>query len=95
MDLNADEVRRIARLARLHLGPDEVETFVPQLGQILDYFDQLNQYDGLKEVSDPSASLEAADEPRPSMPRQELLRNAPETLDAFVLVPQVKTTSDE
>ncbi|MDX1382879.1 MAG: Asp-tRNA(Asn)/Glu-tRNA(Gln) amidotransferase subunit GatC [Thermoanaerobaculia bacterium] len=95
MALNADEVRRIARLAHLHLAPEEVETFVPQLAQILDYFDQLDRYQGEDEVPDPSLSLEVADEARPSMPRSEFLGNAPESLDAFVLVPQVKTTGDE
>ena len=64
MALTADDVRKIAALARLHLAPDEVEMFVPQLGEILGYVDQLTEYDGVAEEPDASASLEAADVPR-------------------------------
>jgi aspartyl-tRNA(Asn)/glutamyl-tRNA(Gln) amidotransferase subunit C len=95
MGLNADEVRRIARLAQLHLSPEEVETFVPQLGQILDYVDQLTEFEGLEEEPEAAASLEGDDEPRLSMKRDVLLANAPAVMDSFVLVPQVKTTTDD
>lgn len=95
MDLNVDEVRRIALLARLRLSPAELETFVPQLRQILDYIDQLAEYEGLPEGAQATAALEMDDVAQASMPRETLLSNAPSSLDSFLLVPQVKTTSDE
>lgn len=95
MSLSADEVRRIAYLARLRLAPEEVDVLVPQLAQILDYFDQLARYSGVEEEPAASLSLEAEDRARGSMPRRDFLANAPQSLDTFVLVPQVKTTSDE
>ena len=95
MSLSADEVRKIAHLARLRLAPEEVDLLVPQLAQILDYFDQLTRYSGVEEEPDASLSLEAEDDAGESMARQDFLANAPEVLEPFVLVPQVKTIRDE
>jgi aspartyl-tRNA(Asn)/glutamyl-tRNA(Gln) amidotransferase subunit C len=95
MSLSVDEVRRIALLARLRLSAEEERTFAPQLGHILDYVAQLDRYAGAAAVPEEAPALEADDAPAPSMSREALLRNAPAVLDAFILVPQVKVTSDE
>jgi len=95
MSLSIDEVRRIALLARLRLSSDEEALFAPQLGQILDYVAQLERYATAPAAPEETPALEAADQPGWSMPRRELLANAPATLDAFLLVPQVKVTADE
>lgn len=96
MTLSVEEVRRIAHLARLRLSPEEEATFAPQLGQIIDFFDQLGNYETRSVTSSvPSPTLEAADEVRPSMPQADVLQNAPRVRSAFVLVPQVKVTGDE
>ena len=95
MSLSVDEVRRIALLARVRLTPDEERTFAPQLGQILDYVAQLEQYSTAPADPEETPALEAADVEAPSMAREALLDNAPATLDVFLLVPQVKVTADE
>ncbi|HVR29624.1 MAG TPA: Asp-tRNA(Asn)/Glu-tRNA(Gln) amidotransferase subunit GatC [Thermoanaerobaculia bacterium] len=95
MSLTIDEVRRIALLARLRLSPGEEALFAPQLGQILDFVAQLAAYSTAPPVSRETPALEAADQPGWSMPRHELLANAPAKLDAFLLVPQVKVRADE
>ena len=55
MAVDRDEVLHIARLARLRLTDDEVETFGAQLSDILDYVDQLNEelasYETIKRFS--------------------------------------------
>jgi len=43
--LTHDEVKNIAKLARLELKEEEVEKFTTQLSSILDYIDQLNEVD--------------------------------------------------
>lgn len=43
--LNAEEVRRIARLARLTLGEAEIEPLAAELGQILDYISRLATFE--------------------------------------------------
>jgi aspartyl-tRNA(Asn)/glutamyl-tRNA(Gln) amidotransferase subunit C len=95
MSLSVDEVRRIALLARLRLAPEEEALFAPQLGSILDYVAQLEAYPTAAAAPEATPALEASDLPGPSMSRVVLLANAPATLDAFVLVPQVKVTADE
>jgi aspartyl-tRNA(Asn)/glutamyl-tRNA(Gln) amidotransferase subunit C len=95
MSLSVDEVRRIALLARLRLSPGEEALFAPQLGQILDYVTQLEAYTTAEAAPEATPALEAADQPGLSIDRGALLANAPATLDAFVLVPQVKVTADE
>lgn len=45
MSLNPEEVRRIARLARLELSPQEVETTRDQLNGILAFIEQLQAVD--------------------------------------------------
>ena len=43
--LSPEQVRKVARLARLKLTEAEVETFAAQLGQILGYVHVLDQLD--------------------------------------------------
>jgi aspartyl-tRNA(Asn)/glutamyl-tRNA(Gln) amidotransferase subunit C len=95
MSLSVDEVRRIALLARLRLSAEEEALFAPQLGEILDHVARLETYPTAPAVPEEAPALEASDAPGSSMPREQLLGNAPATLDAFVLVPQVKVTADE
>lgn len=96
MALSIEEVRRIARLARLRLSPSEEETFAPQLQQIIAYFDQLSQY-STAEFDDGTvaSTLEADDVVRPSTAQEDFLSNAPQVWSSFLLVPQVKVTGDE
>jgi aspartyl-tRNA(Asn)/glutamyl-tRNA(Gln) amidotransferase subunit C len=95
MSLSVDEVRRIALLARLRLSAEEETLFAPQLGSILDYVAQLETYATAPASREATPALEAEDLPGLSIARGALLANAPATLDAFVLVPQVKVTADE
>ena len=39
------DVKKIAKLSRLHLGEEEVESYREQLGSILEYVDQLQAVD--------------------------------------------------
>jgi len=95
MHLSVDEVRRIARLARLRLSAEEEKLFVSQLGEILGYIDQLKDFETVEpELGEPSSTLEREDVARPSLDRDTLLANAPERWAGFVLVPQVKVTRD-
>ena len=48
--LTNDEVKHVAKLARLELSNEEVEMFVPQLSGVLEYFKVLDETntDGVK-----------------------------------------------
>jgi aspartyl-tRNA(Asn)/glutamyl-tRNA(Gln) amidotransferase subunit C len=90
-----EDVERVARLARLALTDEEKRLFAAQLGDILRYAEQIRQVDtsGIPPTSHAhgaAASLRP-DERRPSLSRDEALRQAPEAdLDAGLFkVPRV------
>lgn len=85
MSLTPDEVKRIARLARVGLSDDEVAHFQVQLSEILDYFQRLREVDteGLPPTAHTLAmhNVMRDDEPRPSFDKEEVLANAPQRED--------------
>ncbi len=91
--LSREDVLRIARLAKLKLTDDEVERYREQLGRILEHFKKLEELD-TSDVEPMAHGLEVAnvlraDEPRPSVPQEEALKNAPARRDGYFEVPQV------
>jgi aspartyl-tRNA(Asn)/glutamyl-tRNA(Gln) amidotransferase subunit C len=93
MTLSLAEVEHIAKLAHLALSDEEKVRYREQLSAILDYAQRLQGLD--TEAIAPTAtilpvhSVMRPDEPRPSMPRDELLLNAPEAEDGMFQVPPV------
>ena len=91
MALTREEVLHVARLARLALTDDEVERFREQLNAILEAVGTVAELD-LADVEPTSHPLDivnvwAEDEPRPSLPLDEALANAPERDGGFFRVP--------
>lgn len=72
----------MARLARLALTAEEKALFARQLGEVLAYAEQIQDVDttGVAPTSQtlPSGAALRADDPRPSLPRDAVLANAPE-----------------
>ena len=81
MSLTPDEVRHIARLARLGVTDEDVERFSGQLSAILDFFEELKRID--TENVPPTAyarelhNVMRDDEPGPSAEAEDVLANAP------------------
>jgi aspartyl-tRNA(Asn)/glutamyl-tRNA(Gln) amidotransferase subunit C len=79
--LGPEDARRIATLARIELTDDEVELFARQLGDILDYVDELRALDttGVEPTSHPlsAAPVWREDAPVPSLSRDAVLEGAP------------------
>ncbi len=82
MSITPEEVRHIARLARVGLSDDEVARLQGQLSQILDYFQRLQQVDtgDLPPTAHTLAlhNVMRDDEPKPSFDKEEVLANAPQ-----------------
>jgi len=82
MPLTREEVQHIARLARVGLGEEEIARFQEQLSVILDYFQRLRQVDTVDVPPTthtlPFQNVMREDEPRPSLPQEEVLANAPQ-----------------
>ena len=90
MALTHEDVRKIAVLARLRFSPEEEAKLTGQLAKIVDYIDQLQAYQGAEPEIAPRGMREMADEPHACLPRERFLANAPESMDGFLLVPEVK-----
>jgi len=89
--ISRDEVLHVARLARLALTDEEVERLGRQLNAILEAVGKVAELDleGVEPTSHPLelANVWAEDEPRPSLPADEALANAPDREGGFFRVP--------
>lgn len=79
--IDRDEVLHVARLARLRLAEDEIEPLARELSAVLDHIAKISELD-LDGVPPTSHVVEVtgalrADEPRPSLPREVALAQAP------------------
>jgi aspartyl-tRNA(Asn)/glutamyl-tRNA(Gln) amidotransferase subunit C len=82
MAISRDEVLHVARLARLALTDEEVERLTEELGAILDAVSVVAELD-LAAVPPTSHPLDLVnvwdeDEPRPSLPLDDVFANAPD-----------------
>ena len=93
MQISREEVLHVARLARLALTEEEVERFRDQLSAILEAVGKVSELDleGVPPTSHPLdlVNVFAEDEPRPSLPREDALANAPDPEGGFFGVPPV------
>jgi aspartyl-tRNA(Asn)/glutamyl-tRNA(Gln) amidotransferase subunit C len=93
MPITTEDVLHVARLARLELSGDEVERMRGQLSAILEAVGKVAELDleGVEPTAHPLdlVNVLAADEPRPSLTREEALANAPDPEDGFFGVPAV------
>jgi aspartyl-tRNA(Asn)/glutamyl-tRNA(Gln) amidotransferase subunit C len=91
MVITREQVEHVAKLARLALTEEELERLREQLGAILDAVSKVSELD-LSDVPPTSHPLElmnvlGPNEPRPSLPREAALANAPEAEDGAFRVP--------
>jgi aspartyl-tRNA(Asn)/glutamyl-tRNA(Gln) amidotransferase subunit C len=91
MAITREQVQHVARLAHLALTDEEVERLTGQLGAILEAVGKVSELD-LTDVEPTSHPLDLvnvarADEPEPSLPREEALANAPDVEGGFFKVP--------
>jgi aspartyl-tRNA(Asn)/glutamyl-tRNA(Gln) amidotransferase subunit C len=93
MKITREQVEHVAKLARLALSNEEKERFAAQLSQILTYVEKLNELDtsGVEPTSHviPLSNVFREDRSRPSLPREKLLQNAPESEGGFFRVPKI------
>jgi aspartyl-tRNA(Asn)/glutamyl-tRNA(Gln) amidotransferase subunit C len=93
MKITREQVENVARLARLAISEREKELFTRQLGEILTYIEKLKELDTSK--VDPTShvlpikNIFREDEVRPSLPREEILKNAPDRTGEFFRVPKI------
>ncbi|HEX9942044.1 MAG TPA: Asp-tRNA(Asn)/Glu-tRNA(Gln) amidotransferase subunit GatC [Thermoanaerobaculia bacterium] len=90
MALTHEDVKKIATLARLRFTPEEEAKLTGELAGIVDYIDQLQAYEGAEQEIPSRGVREQEDVPHGCLHRESFLANAPASMDAFLLVPEVK-----
>ena len=83
------EVTHIAELADVGINPEELAAFTHQFNAILDYFDVLDRVSGDTAVTRDLSDVMREDVVEPSLPQEEVLRNAAATEDGFIKAPRV------
>ena len=91
--ISEDDVRYVAKLARLRVGPDETARMTGELGKILAHIDKMGELD-LDDVPPTAHVLDVVnvvreDREAPSLPRDEALRNAPAVSEDCFRVPRM------
>lgn len=89
--IDRDEVLHVARLARLALGEDEIDRMARELSAVLDHVRRIGELDldGVPPTSHVVDVVNAlrADEPRPSLSREQALGSAPDVAAEGFRVP--------
>src|SRR5258708_38316289 len=94
MTLSREQVRHVALLARLGLKEGEEDLYAEQLARILGHIDRLREVD-TEAIPPPAQVVEVRnvmrdDEPRPCLPQEVALANAPEAKDGFFVVKAIQ-----
>lgn len=98
MAIDRKQVLHVADLARLALTEDEAGRLLAELGAILEAVGKVSELD-LADVEPTSHPLEVVnvwdeDEPRPSLPLDRVLANAPQAEDGAFRVPPSAAVED-
>ena len=93
MSVDINQVRHIAKLARIAMSEEELERLVPELNNILGWIEQLGEVDTdgvepLTAVIDQKLRLRD-DAVNDGQCREEVLANAPDAQHGFFAVPKV------
>ncbi len=91
--ITADDVRKVAELARLELPESQIATYTTQLERILDYVGHLQQVD-TEGVPPTTRAVEVVNVTRPDTvettdSREDLLNLAPQREGDFYRVPKI------
>jgi aspartyl-tRNA(Asn)/glutamyl-tRNA(Gln) amidotransferase subunit C len=93
MKITKETVEYVAHLARLQLGPEEIDAYTGPIDKILEYMESLNSLntDGVEPTSHavPVACVMREDAVRPSFTADESVSNAPARIDTFFKVPPI------
>ena len=91
--ISRQEVEHVARLARLHFDEEELARLQPELGQIIEYVEQLAELDlsGLEPTSHavPLRNVLREDVPAAGLSQEAAVANGPEVERGQFVVPRI------
>lgn len=91
--ITKEQVNHVANLARLEFDEEQIEKFTKQLDDIISLAESLNEVDTTN-VEPTSHVLDIRnvlreDKAKPGLPREEVLKNAPDQKDGQFRVPSI------
>ncbi len=93
MSVDIDTVKRVARLARIAVGPEDAARMTGELNAILGFVEQLDEVDisGVEPMTSviPMAMKKRQDAVTDGDKADDIVANAPATDEDFFLVPKV------
>lgn len=91
--ISTDDVKYVAKLARLELTEEETDRYSKQLGSILKYVEQMNEVDttGIEPMPHaiPVYNVMREDVVKYEQTKEEMMANAPYEEDGFFRVPKI------
>jgi len=92
MSVTEDEVRKVARLARIAVAEDRLTSLASELSGILDWIDMLGEVD-VDNVEPMTSAVDTGlvmreDEVTDGNKQADILANAPRAQDGFFIVPK-------
>lgn len=94
MKIKSEQVKRTAELARLDFSEEQLDQFVDQFGELLAYFEKLQEIDtsGVSALYHPLPREKTPfreDRVRVELTSEQALREAPEVSQGYFKVPRV------
>ena len=84
------DIKHIAKLARLSIPEEKVEKFQKEMEGIIEMVENLPDLNTEGALVDPRDTMQLRkDEVQPSFPRDEMLKNAPNTAAGCIVIPRV------
>ena len=87
------DLQHVVKLARIELSLEEEQRIGPQLSEIIQYVEKLNELDVDK--IEPTAhavqltNVLREDQPRPSLSQDDAMRNSPKSANGLFVVPKI------
>jgi aspartyl-tRNA(Asn)/glutamyl-tRNA(Gln) amidotransferase subunit C len=98
MPIDSSEVLRIAKLARLHIEPEEATALAADLQRIVESIDQLNEVElpaNAESLTYFDSDVHREDRTVAGLSRENALLNAPDTDGERFCVPQIVDKDEE
>ena len=93
MKLDTNTINKIAKLARIRLSEEEASELLKDMNSILDWVEQLNEVN--TDLVEPLANISSStlpkrkDEAKDLNSSDEILKNSPDKLEGYFVVPKV------
>ncbi len=92
--INRETVLHISNLAKIEIREDEIEKFINEFRKIIDFFNQLDEIEFNADVEPtyhvlPLKNVMREDEPKKSLDREEILKNARHRENGYFKGPKV------